>query len=149
MKVRGGTAAQPRSCQRRRLHRSAPGTLCPPLCHAGVSPGMAGWTMGELAIRRGWGHSGPGVGLGLVCNRADGPVEASPDPPLDALQPVFPGNHRVWPKRQHQSAAGWGKILRWMSFLLLNGHRVGPGRAGRGALPLGQGADRSVHFVPS
>lgn len=35
-----------------------------------------GWLdIGRLALRRGWGPGGPGTGLGLACNRANGPVE--------------------------------------------------------------------------
>lgn len=94
----GRDHTQPRSCCWLRLYRSAPGehsserifssgaavlpllsaaggTLFPPPSPRSHSdPGLAGWTVGEFTIRQGWGHSGPGIGLGLACNKANGPV---------------------------------------------------------------------------
>lgn len=83
---------------RLRLHRSAPGehqlrifssgtAVLPLLSAAGgmlfpppsrrshSDPGLAGWTVGEFTVRQGWGIVGPGIGLGLACNGANGPVE--------------------------------------------------------------------------
>lgn len=75
-------------------------TLCPQLCHPGVSPVLA-W------LSRQWGNSpsgkaggttGPASVLALHVTGLMGQWKPHPDPPLGAPQPLFPGNHRVWPE---------------------------------------------------